>query len=200
MRKGEATRARIVEEAARLAALRGLTAVSLADVAEAVGLSKSGLFKHFDSKEAMQIAVVEHVMAHFTAHTWTPVADLPTPRERLEAIFKRWMEWEDLVWTDSGCPIIALSVELDDQPGPARDLLQKSLRQWRRTLINQFIDLRDPPLTEAEAQSAYFQMKSFAMGYTDARRMMGDVDARHSATDAFASLLSRTTRPTPQEP
>ncbi len=192
MRKGEATRARIVEEAARLAALRGLTAVSLADVAEAVGLSKSGLFKHFDSKEAMQIAVVEHVMAYFTAHTWTPVAHLPTPRERLETIFTLWLDWEDRVWPDSGCPIIALSVELDDQPGPPRDLLQKSLRQWRRTLINQFIDLRDPPLSEVDAQSAYFQMKSFAMGYTDARRMMGDQDARRSAATAFAALLDRT--------
>lgn len=194
MRKGEATRARIVEEAARLVALRGLTAVSLADVAEAVGLSKSGLFKHFDSKEAMQVSVVEHVMAHFTAHTWTPVADLPTPRERLARIFELWLDWEDLVWTESGCPIIALSVELDDQPGPPRDLLQKSLRQWRRTLINQFVDLRDPPLSESEAQSAYFQMKSFAMGYTDARRMMGDQDARRSATMAFESLLDRTAR------
>ncbi len=194
MRKGEATRARIVDEAARLAALRGLTAVSLADVAEAVGLSKSGLFKHFDSKEAMQVAVVEKVMEQFTAHTWTPAEGLPTARARLEKVFECWLDWEDLVWSDSGCPIIAFSVELDDQPGPVRDLLQRSLKRWRRTLVNQFVDLRDPPLTEAEAQAAYFQMKSFAMGYMDARRMMGDEDARSSATSAFVALLDRTSK------
>src|SRR5262245_1682341 len=59
MSKGNETRVRILEECARQAAARGLVGVSLNDIAEAVGLSKSGLFKHFESKEAMQYAVLE---------------------------------------------------------------------------------------------------------------------------------------------
>lgn len=194
MRKGEATKARIVEEAAKQAGLRGLTNVSLSDIAEAVGLSKSGLFKHFDSKEAMQVAVVEHVMQQFADFTWRPVEPLPTARARLEKIFDLWLDWEEKVWPDSGCPIMAFSLELDDQPGPVRDLLLKRLSQWRRTLVREMMALRDPPLSEAEAQAAYFQMKSFAMGHTDARRMMGDADGRRSATAAFEALLDRTAR------
>lgn len=194
MRKGEATRARIVGEAARQAALRGLGAVSLADVADAVGLSKSGLFKHFDSKEAMQLAVVEHVMDLFTALVWTPVESLPRGRARLERVFELWLDWEDKEWAEGGCPIMAFSVEVDDQPGPLRDVLQKRLQQWRRTLVREFQLLREPPLAEPDAQAAYFQMKSFALGHLDARRIMGDSDARRSARAAFEALLDRTAR------
>jgi AcrR family transcriptional regulator len=192
LRKGEATRARIVEEAARQAALRGLTGVSLADVADAIGLSKSGLFKHFDSKEAMHHAVVEWVLDRFTESTWRTAEPLAPGRQRLEAIFDRWLSWCDEDWPESGCPIMAFTVELDDQPGQLRDLLRKGLQDWRKTLLREFRALREPPLSDAEAQAAYFQMKSFILGHAEARRMMGDADSRSSAKAAFEALLDRT--------
>lgn len=194
MRKGEATRARIIAEAARQAALRGLTGVSLADVAEAVGLSKSGLFKHFESKEDMHMAVVESVMDRFSEAVWKPAEALPPGRPRLEVVFERWLHWGETEWADSGCPITALSVELDDQPGPLRELLHRRLQGWRKTMVREFCALRDPPLGEAEAQAAYFQMKSFILGHSDARRMMGDVDAQRWSAAAFDALLDRTVR------
>lgn len=194
MRKGEATRGRIIDAAARLAAVRGLTAVSLGDVAEAVGLSKSGLFKHFESKEDMHLAIVEAVMDRFREFVWSPAETRPPGRGRLEAVFERWLHWSESEWAESGCPITQLSVELDDQPGPLRDLLQKRLRYFRKAMIGEFQALREPPLAEAEAQAAYFQMKSFILGHSDARRMMGDADAERSAKAAFESLLDRTGR------
>lgn len=194
MRKGEATRVRIIAEAARQAALRGLTGVSLADLAEAVGLSKSGLFKHFDSKDDMHMAVVEAVMDRFGEVIWKPAEDRIPGRPRLEVVFERWLHWAEDEWAESGCPVMALSVELDDQPGPLRDLLHKRLQGWRKTMVREFRALRDPPLSEAEAQAAYFQMKSFILGHSDARRMMGDQDAQRSAMAAFEALLDRTGR------
>ena len=99
--------------------------------------------------------------------------------------------WSEETWADSGCPITQLSVELDDQPGPLRDLLHKSLQNWRKTVVREFRYLREPPLSEAEAQAAYFQMKSFILGHLDARRLMGDADAARSARSAFHALLDR---------
>lgn len=195
MRKGEATRTRILDEAARQVAVRGLMAASLGDLAEAVGLSKSGLFKHFESKEAMQLAVIEQVQAQFTEFLWRPAQDRPHGRPRLEAVFDRWLDWTETEWAEHGCPIMSLSVELDDQPGPLRDQLQKGLLQWRRTMIREFQALRDPPLSEDEAAGAYFQMKSFVLGHSEARRLMADPDARRSAQAAFAGLLDRTAAP-----
>ena len=194
MKKGEATRSRIVGEAARQAAVRGLSGVSLGDLAEVVGLSKSGLFKHFDSKEDMHRAVVEAVLDRFRAAIWAPAEALPPGRARVEEVFRRWMHWGETEWAESGCPVMAISVELDDQPGALRDYLQTRLKRFRQNVVDEFRLLRDPPLSEAEAQAAYFQMKSFILGHSDSRRMMGDLDAERSAVEAFEALLDRTSR------
>jgi AcrR family transcriptional regulator len=194
LKKGEATRSRIVDEAVRQAALRGLAGVSLADVADAVGLSKSGLFKHFDSKEDMHRAVVEAALDHFRETIWLPAEALPSGRVRVEEVFRRWLHWGETEWAESGCPIMAISVELDDQPGPLKDYLQQRLQRFRTNVTNELRLLRDPPLSDAEAQAAYFQMKSFILGHGDSRRMMGDLDAERSAMAAFEALLDRTSK------
>jgi AcrR family transcriptional regulator len=197
LRKGEATRARILEEAATQAAQRGLGAVSLADVADAVGLSKSGLFKHFEAKEAMQLAVIDEIVRRFREYVWTPAQRLPPGRSRLEKIFELQLDWSEREWPQSGCPMFAFSAELDDQPGAPRDALQHALDRWRRALVQEFKLIRDPPLSDATAQLAYFQLKSFLLGQQDARRMMGDADARKLALAAFAALLDRIEKTVP---
>lgn len=191
MRKGERTKLRILEEAARQAAARGLAAVSLADVAEAVGLSKSGLFKHFESKEAMQREIVALVGDRFYAFVWAATEHLPPGRPRLEAAFQRWRSWGDQEWSVSGCPMNAFIAELDDQPGPLRDLLHEKLMAFRSAGIAAMRAVREPPLSESEAQAAYFQMRSYLLGYADAQRMMGDAGARDAAQQAFSALLTR---------
>lgn len=194
MRKGDATRARILDETQRQAAVKGFGAVSLNDVAEAVGLSKSGLFKHFDSKENMELAALDQGFDRFVSFIWTPAEALAPGRARLELIFERWLDWTEVENATGGCLIVAASVELDDQPGPMRDLLQRRARQWRKTLAREMQALRDPPLTEAEAASAVFQMKSFILGHSDARRMLEDEGARAAARAAFEALLDRTAK------
>lgn len=194
MRKGEATRLRILDAAAHEAAARGLTTASLGEVAGAVGLSKSGLFKHFESKEAMQLAVIDLVMTRFRAFIWAPAEPLARGRPRLERVFERWLDWGEREWVETGCPINAFISELDDQPGALRDALHERLQAIRQTLIAEMRLVRDPPLAEADAQAAYFQMRSFVLGHSDARRMMGDADARRSAWAAFQALIERTAR------
>ena len=194
MRKGDATQARILDETARQAALKGFGAVSLNDVAEAVGLSKSGLFKHFESKEAMELVALEQEFDRFVEFVWTPAATLPPGRGRLEAIFERWLDWSEVEKAAGGCLIMAASIELDDQPGPLRDLLQKRVRQWRRTLSREMQALQDPPLPDEEVAMAVFQMKSYVLGHNDARRMLEDATARKAARAAFGALLDRLTR------
>lgn len=192
MRKGDATRARILEETARQAAVRGFGAVSLGDVAQAVGLSKSGLFKHFESKEALELEALERTFDRFVAFVWTPAEALPPGRPRLEAVFDRWLDWTEVENAQGGCLLMAASIELDDQPGPMRDLLQTRVKRWRKNLTREMQALREPPLSAEEAAMAVFQMKSFVLGHNDARRMMDDAGARKAARAAFAALLDRT--------
>jgi AcrR family transcriptional regulator len=191
MKKGEATRQRIIDEATRLAAVRGLSAVSLADIAEPARLSKSGLFKHFDSKEAMQHAVLSSAFDRLVEFIWEPCADLPRGRRRLEAVFERWMDWCVSENEAGGCPINAMIVEFDDQPGSLRDYLRRRLIGWRLNLVGDFMAMRDPPLREDEAWQAMFETKAFILGYSEAARLMEDHQARVWARTAFGALLDR---------
>jgi AcrR family transcriptional regulator len=140
----------------------------------------------------MQLAVVEQVMDRFVAFVWGPAESQPPGRPRLEKVFDRWLDWAETEWPESGCPLIAMTVELDDQPGPLHDYLQSRLQRWRESLIEEIRALRAPRLDAREAQAAYFQMRSFVLGHSEARRMMGDRDARKSAFAAFRALLDRT--------
>jgi AcrR family transcriptional regulator len=184
-----------LETAARLAAQKGLAAVSLAEVADGVGLSKSALFKHFGSKEAMQLAVIDHIAQRFVAFVWAPAEALAPGRSRLERIFELQSDWSELEWPDSGCPIMAFSIELDDQPGPLRDALRRALERWRHTVAREFKALRAPPLSDDEAQFGYFQMKSFLLGQAESRQLMMDASARRLGSLAFGSLLDRMAQP-----
>jgi AcrR family transcriptional regulator len=194
LKKGETTRLRVLETAAHLAAQRGLMAVSLGEVSEGVGLSKSGLFKHFDSKEAMQHDVLDLVLDRFDSFLYEPALRLAPGRARLELIFEGWLDWGEHLWAESGCPLQTFSIELDDQPGPLRDHFRGRLQAFRDKVTDEFQMLRDPPLERAEAEAAYFQMKSFLLGHGEARRMMGDTDARGAALAAFRALLDRTAK------
>ena len=92
MKKGDATRARILDEAASQASMRGLAAVSLNDVAEAIAMSKSGLFKHFRAKEHLQQAALQATMNRFVHYVWEPVKAMPPGREKVQALFERQLD------------------------------------------------------------------------------------------------------------
>ena len=190
--KGDATRLRVLDEAVRQVGAKGLMGVSLGDLAEGSGLSKSGLFKHFDSKDDMQMAVLEHILSRFVDKVWKPALDHPSGRKRLEELFDRWLDWAEVDHNAYGCPVMQVSSELDDRPGPLRDRLQSGLQRWTTFLVGEFQALRDPPVDAGQAALAAFQMKSFILGHNEARRLLEEKGARAAANAAFASLLDRT--------
>ncbi len=194
MRKGDATRARIIEEALHQASVRGYSAVSLNDVADAVELSKSAVFKHFQSKEALQFALIEHLTNRFRETVWLPAEPLAHGRDRLDVIFDRWLGWVDGEHWRGGCPIMVAAIELDDQPGPLRDFLKERLTGWARLIRRELSALREPPLNEEEAQQAYFELKSILFGYHQSHRLLNDERSRGQAQKAYEGLVERWSR------
>lgn len=191
MRKGEATRGRIVAEAGRMSSVKGLGAVSLNDIAEAVGLSKSGVFKHFGDKEDLHVAVLEAAVERFLALVWTPALKKTPGRERLMFIFERWLDWGEIEGGPGGCPFQQASVEFDDQPGRVRDFLRGMHLKWAHTLVGEMKALAEPPLSDGQAEQAVFDMKSYVMGFMQQRRLLDDDHARKLACAAFETLLER---------
>jgi len=187
--KGEATRARLIDEALDQVTVRGLAAVSLADVAEAAGLSKSSVLKHFQSKEALQAEVLDAMIARFKAAVWDPAEPLEPGRARLDRIFEGELDWTDGEELSGGCPIKAATIELDDQPGPLRDTLKASQLRWGKTLKREFRTLY-PDADETTVEMKLFQFKGLVLAYGQSRRLLDDKAARAQAMAAYRALVA----------
>ncbi|MGD2116559.1 MAG: TetR/AcrR family transcriptional regulator, partial [Acidobacteriota bacterium] len=103
MSKGEETRAAILDRAFAEASRVGLEGLTIGSLADEVGLSKSGLFAHFDSKETLQLQVLETAAERFIETVVIPALKEPRGEPRLRALFERWMEWETAEFQPGGC-------------------------------------------------------------------------------------------------
>jgi len=130
MGKGELTRQVILEHAVGLASQVGLDGLTIGRLADDLDLSKSGLFAHFRSKEALQVQTLELAADRFTEAVVRPALAAPRGEPRLRALFARWLEWPRVVPQPGGCLFVAASAELDDRPGPARDRLVQLQKEW----------------------------------------------------------------------
>ena len=127
MSKGEETRQAILARAFELATVIGVSGLSIGRLAEETGLSKSGLFAHFGSKEALEVAVVEEASRQFVQEVMVPALRQPRGEPRLRALFDRWVAWGQ---RPGGCFFVGASTELDDRPGPPRDALVRAIKDW----------------------------------------------------------------------
>jgi AcrR family transcriptional regulator len=125
--KGEETRQSILTRAFELANVVGVSGLSIGRLADATGLSKSGLFAHFGSKEALEVAVVEEATRQFVQDVMMPALRRPRGEPRVRALFDRWLTWG---LRPGGCFFVGASAELDDRPGPPRDALVQALKDW----------------------------------------------------------------------
>ncbi len=187
--KGEATRARILDVAATRASLDGFGATSLGDVATASGLSKSAVFKHFQSKDALQLALIEDISAKFADRVWLPAKDAARGRARLEAIFVAWLDWAEASYWPGGCPLMAAASEFANQAGAVHDAVRDMQALWIDTLAFEFGRLDPAP---AEPRVAAFEMNGIVLSYNYHLRLLRTPDARAMAAAAFRRLIGET--------
>src|SRR5262245_56339980 len=134
MRKGEQTRAAIVEAALELAGRDGLEGLTIGLVADRMRMSKSGVFAHFGSREDLQIAVLKEYEKRFVEDVLLPSLNEARGLPRLEAMYSRWIDRLSLEIA-SGCIYVSGAVEYDDRPGPIRDELVGMIRSWQAELV-----------------------------------------------------------------
>ncbi|WP_027544574.1 TetR/AcrR family transcriptional regulator [Bradyrhizobium sp. WSM2254] len=189
MSKADQTRERILSEALHQGTIHGFSVVSLADVAEAIGLSKSAVFKHFGAKDALQMAVLEKLADDFTRMVWDPSERLRPGRQRLDLIFQLWLTWVDGSAGGGGCGLIQAQIEFDDQPGELRAYLKKQQLRWNRVLVREFGALAS--LSREQAQQAAFEFRSLVLGYHQSRRLLNDDASPKLAHRAYQALIAR---------
>ncbi|MFW9617013.1 TetR/AcrR family transcriptional regulator [Aquabacterium sp.] len=131
--KGQQTRAAILEAALSLASQMGIEGLSIGALAEVTGMSKSGVFAHFGSREELQISVIREYHERFEEEVFRPAIAQPRGLPRLRALVKNWVS-KVATEIDSGCIYISGAVEFDDRPGPVRDALAGMVLLWHGAL------------------------------------------------------------------
>ncbi|MEV6490709.1 TetR/AcrR family transcriptional regulator [Actinoplanes sp. NPDC051633] len=125
MGKGEETRAAVLDQAVDVTRRLGLSGLTIGSLASQASLSKSGVFGHFQSKEGLQLQVLEHARAQFEEAVARPALRAPRGEPRVRALYEHWIAWDS---RPGGCPFIAAATEFDDRPGPVRDRLVRDER------------------------------------------------------------------------
>jgi len=199
--KGELTRQAILERGMSLASRQGLEAVSIGQLAAELDLSKSGLFAHFRSKEALQVQILEHAAARFVEIVVKPAIASPRGAPRLRALYERWMRWPEDGGLAYGCVFMATIFELDDRPGPARDTLVAQQRQFLETIATVVRSgAREGHFRKSvDPEQVAFELFAIMMAHYHGARLLRDRKSRARADAAFEGLLGRIQEPRPDE-
>jgi len=191
--KGEQTRTAILDEALRIASRLGLEGLTIGSLADATGMSKSGLFAHFGSREDLQLAVLEHAAQLYGEKVFVPVLKIERGLPRLRALFERWLDWTLESGLPGGCIMISAAAEYDDRPGPIRDAVITN--QHRGNAITQKavrLAIEEGHLSpETDPEQISFEMLGIVLASHNHRRLLGDKEARKRALTAFDQLITR---------
>lgn len=199
MRKGDETRQEILDRAVRIASRMGLNGLTIGSLADELDLSKSGLFAHFRSKEALQVQTLQFAAHLFVDRVIRVGLKSPRGEPRLRALFSRWLEWAEAGTTHSGCLFVSAATELDDRDGPVREELVRQQRDWLE-LIGSLVTAAvkeghfRPGL---DAEQFAHDMHGVMLAYHHARRLLRDPRAEERARCAFDALLAAARAPRP---
>ena len=192
MNKGAITKKSILNQAHELASVYGLNALTIGSLAKSVGMSKSGLFAHFKSKENLQVETLSLVSKSFTEQVLMPVLKVERGKPRLVAFFNAWKAWLQNLPKTGGCVLIAASSEFDDIPGPVNDFLKNAQLQ----LIDSISRIVESGIEEGDFDSNTdskefaFEMFSLMLGYHYYYRLLEDRNSISYLETGFNKLLT----------
>jgi len=134
MRKGEATRQRIIEEAAPIFNRQGFAGCSMQDLMQATGLEKGGIYRHFANKEELAAEAFRYALARTVKVRTDHLADIPNAVEKLRRVVKLFVETPSP--TPGGCPLMNTAIEADDGNPMLRELALNGIRDWKARLAD----------------------------------------------------------------
>jgi AcrR family transcriptional regulator len=189
--KGERTRQSILERAVDLASVEGLEGLTIGRLAEDLGMSKSGLFAHFGSKEELQLATIEAAGERFIDEVFRPALNEPRGYPRLIAICRAWINYVKRGVFPGGCFFAAASFEFDGRPGPVRDAIAKAMDDWMNALERAVRMAQDEGHLEpsVDAGQLAFEINSLFFGCNFSWQLRRDKKAIERATRAIEDRL-----------
>jgi len=200
--KGEQTRNAIIARALGIVSELGYEGLSIGVLARETQLSKSGLFAHFKSKEALQLGVVQEVINRFTLRVVQPALASPRGEPRLRVLFEKKLEWiAGAKEQQQGCLLNKASIEYDNRAGhPVRERVVQAVQDWSDVIMRSARAAIDEGHFRADLDADQFayEFDGIMMMYQQRHGLMHDRTAAERARVAFASLLERSRRSRPR--
>ena len=190
------THERILEQGLALMSQSGLTGVTFGLLAAQVGMSKSGLFAHFRSKEDVQIGLLRHTAQFVEAQVVQPAMRADEGLPRLQALVRNWFGWAQRAGLPGGCPVAAGLFEFDDVEGAVRNEILAMESQWRgllKQLVHQAVD-QGHLRSDLDVDQFVWELCGIYLSHHAAHRFLRAADADSRAQTAFQALLERAMR------
>jgi AcrR family transcriptional regulator len=191
------TRERILHQGLALMSQSGLAGVTLGVLAEQVGMSKSGLFAHFRSKEDVQIELLTHMAEVAQAHVISPSMTAGEGLPRLRVLVANWFGWAQRAGLPGGCPVAAGLFEFDDIEGRVRNKILEMENAFRRILtglVQRAVDLGHLR-KDLDVDQFVWELCGIYLGHHAAHRFLRAADAETRASTAFEALVDRAMAP-----
>jgi len=164
-RRGNRTRESILQAAADLASVEGLEGLTIGRLASELGMSKSGLFAHFGSKEELQLATIDAARRRFVDHVVKPSRRLPRGRARLEALMSDWLDYFHGQVFRGGCFFHNVKAEYDGRPdSPVRAIVAEDARQFIAFLNREVAKAQECGELDASVETAQIAFELDALG------------------------------------
>ena len=189
-RKGDQTRAAIVEAALAIARRDGLEGLTIGGLAAQMRMSKSGVFAHFGAREELQRAVLAEYAARFVDTVLRPAVRRPRGLARLQAILDNWLKLMARE-IEQGCLMISGSIEYDDRPGPMREAVVGIIRGWTAELLHAIGDAKATGELRADLDAAQlaFEIYGLMLGFHQNARLLRSADSRRRARAGLQRLI-----------
>jgi AcrR family transcriptional regulator len=189
--KGATTRRAILDEAVQAAYRVGVGGLTIGTLATATAMSKSGLYAHFVSKEALQLAVLAHARADFVETVVRPALQAPRGEPRMRALFEHWLT-SGRTGAPGGCLFVKASAELDEQEGPVRDQLAADHRDLFGTVARIFRSGVEEGDFRPDADPDQFaaDLDGVMLAFYHWYRLLQDPQAEARARRSFETLLA----------
>lgn len=188
--RGAATRDAVLDVAVAVAGRIGLSALTIGMLAGETGMSKSGLFAHFGSKESLQLQALARARDEFIDMVVRPALRAPRGEARVRALFEHWL----VAGGQDGAPCLFASVtmEYDDQSGVVRDQVMQDYADFDDVIQQVFRTALGTGEFRADADAAQFQqdLHGIMLAYFHAHRLMRDPRAQARTRVAFERLLA----------
>ena len=199
MRKGEQTRAAILDAALDLASRDGLEGLTIGLIAERMQMSKSGVFAHFGSREDLQIAVIQEYHRRFEEEVFLPSLKEARGLPRLSAMYAGWVKRHTRE-IDSGCMYISGAVEYDDRPGPIRDELLSMVMAWQKALLRSARQAVQEGhlIADTDVEQLVFEMRAMVLALHHDARFIGDRQAVDRIQRGYLRLIDSYRAPSSQ--